>query len=339
MQMIEPSIALAVIGRIAPGSIEEPAVDYPTETYAATARVLDYTGLALTTPIPVPESVTRAEWAEVLIDGFNGLDLAGRPANRSSELLRQWRLVRAGRTSASARAGADLGVALGQLGMSVGTSVAMGSIIGALATRVMGQYDNGLFAPGYAPRLLLLTQNINAGARRLGVPVEDFTRWVVTHETTHAVQFSAAPHLAERLRAHVDALRASTVDAQRDGMSRSLLGPQMRERLSEVQGIMSLIEGHAEHVMDAAIGDDRHLPALRAALDEQRRNQPPWLVLLGRLLQLQQKTDQYVQGKVFCDALAAHGGPELLALPFREPRMIPTLAQINDPSAWIREHA
>src|SRR6202011_4395384 len=77
-----------------------------------------------------------------------------------------------------------------------------------------------------------------------------------------------------------------------------------RATLDRVQAVMAVIEGHAEHVMDAVAPDLLpSLPRLRAALDRRRRSQSGLSRLLARLLGLDLKLRQYEQGKFFWDAI------------------------------------
>ena len=73
---------------------------------------------------------------------------------------------------------------------------------------------------------------------------------------------------------------------------------------------MALIEGHAEHVMDAAgapvAADARRSCAPRSTAAASDR--PPLFKLLERLLGLEMKLRQYEHGKRFCDAVVARGG-------------------------------
>jgi putative hydrolase len=99
---------------------------------------------------------------------------------------------------------------------------------------------------------------------------------------------------------------------------------------------MALIEGHAEHVMDA-VGAEvlPSLARLRAELDRRRTSGPLAMRVLGRLLGLDAKVRQYVLGKRFCDAVVADSGPEGLARAFSEPAALPSFAELEDPAGWM----
>jgi uncharacterized protein (DUF2342 family) len=81
------------------------------------------------------------------------------------------------------------------------------------------------------------------------------------------------------------------------------------------------------------------LPKLREALDRRRRSQSTLSRLVARLLGLELKLRQYEQGKHFCDAVVAAGGPEALHHVFSGPEALPTLAELRDPDAWLRRTA
>ncbi len=98
---------------------------------------------------------------------------------------------------------------------------------------------------------------------------------------------------------------------------------------------MSLIEGHAEHTMDA-VGAEvlPSLPRLRAAMDRRRTQKGlPWRVL-EKLLGLELKLRQYETGRRFCDAVVREGGPEALAQAWSGPEALPTAQELEQPGLW-----
>ena len=160
--------------------------------------------------------------------------------------------------------------------------------------------------------------------------------WVALHEVTHAVQFAGVPWLhghvaglvrellderrgAPRRAAQAAVSRASTRSSACSGHLRSgdlisiVTTTPERETLDRVQAVMAVIEGHAEHVMDAVAPDLLpSLPKLRAALDRRRRSQSGLSRLVAQLLGLELKLRQYEQGKSFCDAIVRERGPGAL---------------------------
>jgi putative hydrolase len=110
-----------------------------------------------------------------------------------------------------------------------------------------------------------------------------------------------------------------------------------RDTLDRVQAVMAVIEGHAEHVMDAVAPDLLpSLPKLRAALDRRRRSQSGLSRLVAKLMGLELKLRQYEQGKYFCDAVVRAAGPEALTRVFSGPEAMPTLTELGEPTAWLR---
>jgi coenzyme F420 biosynthesis associated uncharacterized protein len=131
-------------------------------------------------------------------------------------------------------------------------------------------------------------------------------------------------------------LRDMVERARRGELLRLTLGEDRWALVERMQAAMSLIEGHAEHVMDEMGADVLpSLPRLRAAMSHRRENRGlPWRVL-ERLLGLELKMRQYEIGRRFCDAIVDAGGPEALALAWTGPDSLPTPAELEQPSLWI----
>jgi putative hydrolase len=113
-----------------------------------------------------------------------------------------------------------------------------------------------------------------------------------------------------------------------------------RATVDRVQAVMAVIEGHAEHVMDAVAPDLLpSLPRLRRALNARRRTQSRLSRLVGRLLGLDLKLRQYERGKQFCDAIVRQAGPGVLRHLFSAPEALPSLGELEDPSGWLHRTA
>ena len=119
----------------------------------------------------------------------------------------------------------------------------------------------------------------------------------------------------------------------------ALAGAERKALLDRVQAAMALVEGHAEHVMDAAGAPLlRSLPELRAALDRRRGERPPAWRLIERLLGLEMKMRQYEVGRRFVDAVVEQGGMAALNRAWTGPERLPTLAELEDPAALAAPH-
>ena len=186
--------------------------------------------------------------------------------------------------------------------------------------------------------------------------------WVTLHEVTHAVQFSAVPWLHGYLSGLVRELLQSAElrldtprklrlpspaeirrvgEALRRGDLIAIVTSHAeRATLDRVQAVMAVIEGHAEHVMDAVAPDLLpNLPKLREAIDRRRRSQSGLSRLLGKLLGMDMKMRQYEQGKIFCDTVVRERGVAALHHAFSGPEALPSLEEIRDPWAWLARTA
>ena len=302
--------------------------------------VVDYSRLAPRSPIPDAEVVSRQEWIDV--------------NSRSLALLLDPALAGVSRPSRDARAGVHL------LGEAVLT-VEAGSVLGLLSRRVLGQYEEALVRGGEhpPPRLLFVDANLDAAMVSLGDTGDDFLRWVTIHEVTHAVQFGSVPWLRDHLGSLVGELVASLGSERRNGQ-RSLrgiageavgrAGRSIRRRdplalmmaaeehrlVASLQSAMSLIEGHAEHVMDRADTDRlRTVPRLRAAMAERRRSPGPLWKVLGKVLGLELKMRQYETGRSFCDSVVDRAGVGALNLAWESPDALPSQRELDSPGLWL----
>ncbi|MGW0248326.1 zinc-dependent metalloprotease [Nocardia goodfellowii] len=238
--------------------------------------------------------------------------------------------------------------------------VQAGAMLAFLSTAILGQYDPFTGPDG---TLLLVAPNIMGVERALGVSPSDFRLWVCLHEVTHRVQFSSAPWLADYMRNNVEVLgqvgdepmtemlsrlveelrerrRTGTDDpATRGvvGLLRATQGPAQREALDRLLMLGTLLEGHADHVMDA-VGPEvvPTVGQIRAAFDK-RRTRPanPIQRLLRALLGVDAKVAQYVRGKAFVDHVVGRVGMEQFNIIWTEAETLPRTAEIEDPDLWV----
>jgi coenzyme F420 biosynthesis associated uncharacterized protein len=217
-----------------------------------------------------------------------------------------------------------------------GLGVQAGAVFAVIANRILGQFD-----PFVDPtRLLLVAPNVVSVERQLGVDPGDFRLWVCLHEETHRFQFGTAPWLRPHLLGLFGELlngeelrfgRPGKIDGVRD-----LFGtPEQKRAFDQVTGVMSLMEGHADVMMDrVGIEVVPTYPAIRRAF-ETRRDQTGWGAWLRRLIGFDLKRDQYRDGAEFCRRVLAAGGVETLNRAFDAPGLLPTVAEIHDPQQWL----
>jgi coenzyme F420 biosynthesis associated uncharacterized protein len=244
------------------------------------------------------------------------------------------------------------------------TGAEVGSLLAFLSARVLGQYDvfAGLDADsggGTAGRLLLVAPNVVHVERELMVDPDDFRLWVCLHEETHRVQFAATPwlrdHLVTRVRALADDLvgdPAAAMDRLRtalrqlpdvvrgesgNGLVDLVQTPEQRRALAEVTAVMSLLEGHADVVMDE-VGPQviPTVAVIRRRFARRRAGRGALDQLLRRLLGLDAKMRQYADGARFVRGVVDRVGWDGLNHVWAEPSALPSPEEIADPDAWVR---
>src|SRR5262245_37999418 len=313
-----------------------------SESDRAARLVRRYTGLRPKGTLPEAELVDRAEWARVNLDSFQ--DLSARVEQHLEERMSgsdNGRVAGIQRTIVRTATGAEAGLA-----------------VGYLSQRVIGQYDVALTGPARAPRLLFVGPNLSAARARLGVDRDLFLRWIALHETTHAVHFASVPWLREHIGGIAEELfeRAAVEVKPTEILSRlarlnprellrcvksgelaTLLLPEDQRRLVDrLTAVMTMVEGYAEHVMDA-VGDqlDPRYSDLRRALDRDRERRGLLDSIVSKVLGLEMKLAQYRRGKAFADQVVRSHGIRTLNRAWTDPDALPTAEELERPEEWV----
>jgi coenzyme F420 biosynthesis associated uncharacterized protein len=331
-------IAALAAGR---GSEEDPPFDPVVLSREMEGTVAAYTRLALASPTPPAEVVSRGEWTSVNLETLsNVLDPV---AERLDD-----RLGFAGPLAGALRAGASATLA-----------AEAGLVMGYMSSRVLGQYDVSLLGAETDPRLLFVGPNLAGAVRDLDVDAESFGRWICAHELTHVFQFQGVPwlreHMSGLLREYVKTLEVRIqkgsagglpslpdpgrlVELFRDGGLAALVqSPEQRALMDQVQAAMSVVEGYSEHVMDAIAA--QHIPdheKLRAAMDRRRSSRSAPQRMIERLLGFDVKLRQYEQGKRWADQVAASAGIEGLNRVWSSPDALPSADELQHPAQWVK---
>ncbi|MEI5033874.1 zinc-dependent metalloprotease [Streptomyces sp. CA-278952] len=302
------------------------------------------------TPVLV---VDRAGWIKANVAGFRELL---RPLLAKME---------------SRRSGGPGGAVVGMVGGKV-TGVELGMLLSFLASRVLGQYET--FAPATRDlpasadgggRLLLVAPNIVHVERELDVDPHDFRLWVALHEETHRTQFTGVPWLRDHLRGEIqtfldetdvdpmtflERLREAAQSLSGAGRpegergesdSRSLVDivqtPAQREVLGRLTAVMSLLEGHADFVMDGVGPDVVGSVAEIREKFQQRRAQGAGRLdqALRKLLGLDAKLRQYKDGEKFVRSVVEEVGMDGFNRVWTSPNTLPTKAEIAKPADWV----
>ncbi|MFP8906801.1 MULTISPECIES: zinc-dependent metalloprotease [Streptomyces] len=364
VEMVDWNLAVATATRLVkPGpevsreEAREAVAELRRHASAAEEHVRGFTRMtpdgAADTPVLV---VDRPGWIRANVAGFREL---------LSPLL--------GKMQAR-RGGGPGNAVLGAVGGKV-TGVEVGMLLSFMASRVLGQYET--FAPPTrdlpgAPgegggRLLLVAPNIVHVERELDVDPHDFRLWVCLHEETHRTQFSAVPWLRDHIEGEIHAFLGETDiepsallerlreafqslagsgrpepgdDGEQDG-GRSFVElvqtPAQREVLGRITAVMSLLEGHADYVMDGvgpqvvpSVAEIREKFQKRRAAGAGRLDQA-----LRRLLGLDAKLRQYRDGERFVRAVVEEVGMDGFNRVWTSPNTLPTKAEIAEPAEWI----
>jgi len=299
----------------------------------AADHVQEYTGMRPEGPHAPVRVVDRKAWAAANIDGLRSV---------VSPLL-----VRA-------TGGRRPGPVADAIGSRV-TGVQAGTVLAYLSGRVLGQYEVFASDPG---QLLLVAPNIVDVERKLEVEPRDFRLWVCLHEVTHRTQFTAVPWLrahflgevaafvdaggtTEEMEARVRRALHEIVDAVRNPDSRHSVvdivqTPAQRLVLDRITALMTLLEGHAEFVMDG-VGPEvvPSVAEIRARFNRRREGGNAVEKLIRRLLGVDAKMRQYAEGRTFVHGVVSRVGMAGFNKVWDSPLTLPLLSELGDPDAWI----
>jgi coenzyme F420 biosynthesis associated uncharacterized protein len=307
--------------------------------------VAEVTGLTSVHGTVRAEVVDRAGWIRANLASFQRL---------LGPHLDRW-VDRLGSSNAMARAATR-----------TATGVELGTLLGWMSKRVLGQYDLLVADPadpagsdGAGDTVYLVGPNLLSLEKRFGFPPREFRMWLCLHEVTHRAQFTGVPwmhayyrglvdetltladpnpgKLLESLRDGVKAIRRDGLRAFDDGgIAGVLASPAQREVMARIGGLMSLLEGHGDVTMDRAGAG--HVPSAERfgrVLRERRKQQAPLVALVQKLLGIEAKLSQYAQGEAFLAAIESELGPRAIDRCWEGPELLPSLEEIRRPDAWL----
>lgn len=327
-------------------------------------------GAKLTRPEPATTDYTRNQVREQLADSARRAELPVREVtllNEGAEVpearvvdRQDW--VRAATESMRVMTGGETASPTGLAAKLAGrvTGAQTGAVLAFVSSGILGQYDP--FGPN-GGELLLVYPNVISVERQLRVSPADFRLWVCLHEVTHRVQFRANPWLADHMS---QALAVLTQDAGEDipavaarlaqfvrdqrngaapepnstgiiGLMRAVQAEPQRRALDQLLVLGTLLEGHADHVMDA-VGPAvvPSVSTIRRRFDERRqRKQPPLMRLVRALLGFDAKLSQYTRGKAFVDKVVAEVGMARFNTVWTNAETLPLPSEIDEPRRWI----
>ena len=347
-EMVDWDLAVTAAARLAgPGpqisraEADQAVAELREGAARSTPLVREFTGLEAgfaTAPVVV---VDRRGWVQANADAFE--KLLGPVVERLLE-----------------KRGKTVEPGLGQAFGSKVTGLEVGALLGFLASKVLGQFDPFSGAPGtdQVGRLLLVAPNIVHTERELGVDPSDFRLWVCLHEETHRVQFTAVPWMRDHLQEQIDTLvggvevdpgallsrlmeavrrAGDLVSGKGEGSLLDLFAtPEQKVVLDRVTGMMSLLEGHADVVMDG-VGPEviPTVDTIRKKFDQRRKGAGSLDRVMRRVLGLEAKMAQYRNGAAFVRGVIDEVGMDGFNKVWVEPANLPSKDEIADPAAWV----
>ena len=323
---------------------------------AATGLRASRRGLGLTA-----RPLRRSEWAVATIEAWKPLleplssTLASEQAGLGSLPLLPESLV--------GGLGSETGLAdlLGSLGRAVAPAMLglqLGSAVGHLSRRALGQYDLPIPRPPL-DELSVVPANLAAFASDWSLPLDDVRLWVLVSETAHHVLLSV-PHVNERL----TSLYASYVAGYRPdvhGLEERLAGldPTDPETIQaalgdpaslvseqespaqagirvDLEALVAALEGYAEHV-SVMVG--RRLagssPALLEALRRRRVDRDAGERFVGDLFGLRYDQRLLDRGRAFVEGVVERAGEDGLTPLVMAGKFLPTPAEVDAPGLWL----
>jgi coenzyme F420 biosynthesis associated uncharacterized protein len=250
------------------------------------------------------------------------------------------------------------------------TGAEIGAMLGWMSGRVLGQYDvlsagptDDASATGSAQatgdRVYYVGPNVLAVEKRFGFSPREFRLWLALHEVTHRAQFTGVPWMRDhfmslthqvlesvdpdpsRLTAAAKALIAPGLNRRQivndGGLFALFATPEQREVLASIGGMMALLEGHGDIVMNRA-GQGLVPSAERfdRVLKQRRAQASPAIKLVQKLAGLEAKMNQYQLGEEFIEAIERAGGERIVDRCWESPDHLPTMDEIRDPQQWLR---
>jgi putative hydrolase len=314
----------------------------------AEMHVAGFTGLEPPGDVAHVKAIRRSEWVDANVESLRSI--LEPAAQRLSEAM-----GRAAGEQLPPEMQAMAGL-VGQLTpLLMGTQV--GQVMGFLAQTVLGQYDVAVPRSGPST-LMFVAPNVAAFEKDWSLDATDFRTYVALHEVTHRFEFAQPwAHACfrellddflstlridvEGLQTKLAALEAADPSAIQsftesdEGLFGTELDDEQRLKLARIQAFMAAAEGYADHVMQAL---GRELLPSHSRIAEamlRYREGEAGDPVFERLLGIEMKRDQYVQGRAFCDAVVELTDEATLTRMWESADAMPSLPEINEPRLWL----
>lgn len=240
------------------------------------------------------------------------------------------------------------------------TAMQVGSVVGHLARRALGQYDLPL-PRTQSHEILIVPDNLDRVAEEWSLPPEDLRLWLCAHEMAYHAVISR-PHVAQRLSelvvAHAELVRPDPKDlggllqgidtdavpglAQLMG-DPSLFGDaeaadsaELERVRAELHALTAAIAGYAEHVTSvvAARIIGVHAP-IGEAMRRRRVGRGEGERVAESLFGLRLDQEEIDRGAAFVTGVLERSGDADLARLWVDEANLPTPAEVDAPGLWL----
>lgn len=243
-------------------------------------------------------------------------------------------------------------------------AVQFGLLFAWMSRRVLGQYDAALFANSNKDAssitpIYMVGSNILGLEEKFGFPKSQFERWVLLHELTHKLQFEAVDwmhdfytglvaklvggmnlgprDMFDAITRVIEELKDGRNPMREAGLAGLFVTDEQRKILSQLGGLMSVLEGHGDLVMSRAATPQVIPEAERFEETLHSRRASPNVItkLISQLYGLDAKVRQYEQGRKFLEAIEVAAGNQGLMKLFEASENMPDLEEIASPDLWL----
>jgi coenzyme F420 biosynthesis associated uncharacterized protein len=237
----------------------------------------------------------------------------------------------------------------------------MGTVLGYLGQRVLGQHD--VAVPREPATIAFVVPNIVQAEREWSLEPREFRAWVAVHEVAHRFEFArpwVREHFAKLVQDFTESseLDVAGIEERLAGLDLSdperlgdafgnpgdlidrVLTDEGRLLLARVQSFMAAAEGYGDHVL-RGVGT-RMLTSfgqIQEAMRRRREGEAGETHLVEQLLGIETSPEQYEVGRAFCDTVADRSDESLLARMWDGPDNLPSMPELEEPTLWLARMA
>lgn len=231
----------------------------------------------------------------------------------------------------------------------------MGSTIGFLAHRSLGQFDIGLPVQP-PPTRAVIVDNVEAFASDNDLDPRQARLWISMRNVVHDSAFNQPwlyQHLVDLIDAYASSMQVNATDlmGKLQGMADPTQLQSMMEESSEMAGLISptgeddkrdavrsligFVSGYGGYVLDSAATNlIPDLPAIRLAHERKRSEPQQPDQAITTMLGLDVTNELHEMGRSFCTEVERRWGADALEQVWSDAVHLPKYDELSDPVAW-----